>query len=83
MTPAANLHNIKVTDYRVITPARQVDESAGEDEEVVKYNLLQTVAIEYIVKDAQVVHTLTDNQVWEYNREEKTVYRVNPIPEFK
>ena len=40
------------------------------------------VRIEYVLRDRQVVKTLIDNQIWEYDSEIDQWFRVNPPPEF-
>lgn len=82
VVPAENLHNIKVTDYQVQSPATRIG-VVEEGEETNEITLVQTAVIEYILKDSQVVHTLTDNQVWEYHRDTKSLFRINPVPIFK
>lgn len=68
-----NLNNIQVTDYQVRIPPMMLDE----------HKLSQTVTIDYLFKDAQVVRTMSDSQIWEYDVEAKEWFRANPIPEFK
>ena len=68
-----NLGNIRVTNYQVRIPPMILDE----------HRLAQTVTIEYLHRDSQVIKTMSDSQIWEYNPEVKEWYRANPIPEFK
>lgn len=68
-----NLDNIRVTSYEVRIPPMMLD----------KHVLSQTVTIEYLFRDTQVIRTMSDNQVWKYDPEIKEWYRANPIPEFK
>jgi hypothetical protein len=68
-----NLDNIRVTGYQVRIPPMMLDE----------HKLSQTVTIEYLLRDTQVIKVLSDDQVWEYNQETKEWFRANPIPEFK
>lgn len=69
----AGLGNIRVTSYEHITGPRQL----GED------RATQTVLIEYVEQDRQIVHRLTDQQVWQWVEDESTWQRVSPIPAFK
>ena len=43
----------------------------------------QTAKISYVLTDRQIERTLMDEQIWEYQAEEKIWYRINPIPEYK
>lgn len=67
------LNNIRVTDYQVRIPPMTLDE----------HTISQTVTIEYVLNDTQVINTLSDRQTWEYDQELKQWFRANPIPEFK
>ena len=69
----ANLQNIKITDYKVIKRADLVAEDTAS----------QMVVIGYVFEDEQIEKSLTDNQLWGYNKEKKTWSRINMIPEFK
>ena len=66
-----NLDNIRVTNYEVTVAPRQLSETRAT----------QTVAIEYVQKDRQVVHDMTDYQVWELSPTGDWL-RANPIPSF-
>ena len=68
-----NLGNIRVTNYQVRIPPMMLDE----------HTLSQTVTIEYLYRDTQVIRTMSDSQVWEYKPELEEWYRTNPVPEFK
>ncbi len=68
-----NLDNIRITDYQVRIPPMMLEQ----------HILSQTVTIEYLFRDTQVIKTMSDNQIWEYNKETKQWFRANPIPEFK
>ncbi|HDK37616.1 MAG TPA: hypothetical protein ENG92_01175 [Thiolapillus brandeum] len=70
---ATDPENIRVTDYEILNYPR----SNGDGQ------IVQTVRINYLFRDRQVVHTLVDAQTWEYDEEDKIWYRVNPIPAFK
>ncbi len=67
-----HLSNISVTDYKVIRQPAQVSENQAA----------QTAIIGYIFDDRQVERTLTDKQLWEYDPENGSWSRINPIPEF-
>ena len=70
---AVDPQNIRVTNYEVL---RRVH--PGEENQV-----SQTVRIEYLFRDRQVVKTLIDQQLWEYIPDSKDWQRANPIPVFK
>jgi len=72
---AASPGNIRVTGYEVLVSPHQI----GED----KNRVAQTVRINYIFRDRQVVRSLIDKQTWEWNADEKKWYRSNPIPVFR
>ncbi len=67
--------NIRVTAYEVLVAPHFL----GED----KNKASQTVRINYIFRDRQVVRSLMDEQHWEYDAEAKKWYRSNPIPAFE
>ena len=67
------LDNIRVTSYEVIQPPAEISEGIVQ----------QAARIRYVLKDRQVEHNLVDEQLWEYQPEEKIWYRINPIPEYK
>lgn len=69
----SGLDNIRVTGYEVIRPPAALDEGIVN----------QVAKISYVLKDRQIERTLVDEQVWEYQTEEKIWYRINPIPEYK
>ena len=66
------LDNVRVMAYDVVVAPSQVTEERWT----------QTVAIEYVKTDQQVVKTLVDDQVWELSPVTGNWYRVNPIPLF-
>jgi len=68
-----NLDNIRVTNYQVRIPPMMLDE----------HKVSQTVTIEYLFHDTQVIKTMSDHQVWEYNPETEKWFRANPVPEFE
>ncbi|MEJ1296208.1 MAG: hypothetical protein RPU63_01820 [Candidatus Sedimenticola sp. (ex Thyasira tokunagai)] len=71
--PPESLNNIRVTGYKVIrAPGKAADGTVN-----------QIAVIGYIFIDRQVEHSLTDKQHWEYDKENDSWSRINPIPEFK
>lgn len=68
-----NLNDIRVTGYQVRVPPMMLE----------KHKLSQTVVIEYLFHDTQVLKTMSDNQIWEYDPELESWFRANPVPEFK
>lgn len=66
------LDNVRVMSYEVVSEPSQVDEERWT----------QTVAIEYVISDQQVVKSLVDNQLWELSPITGNWYRANPIPNF-
>jgi len=71
-TPPPDLRNIRVTAYEVLSPPTLVDPDTA----------VQTVGIEYVLKDSQSLHKLIDEQMWRYDREHKTWRLASPIPAF-
>lgn len=67
-----NLDNIRVTAYEVIQPPLPFGEGL----------IKQSVKIFYVLQDRQIERNLLDEQVWEYQPEEKIWYRISPMPEF-
>ncbi len=67
-----SLLDIRVTQYEVVVPARELSEG----------HYTQTVSIEYARPD-QTVRRLLDQQVWLYDKADKRWYRENPLPAFK
>jgi uncharacterized lipoprotein len=67
-----NLRNVRVTSYETLSGPAPVSETRW----------LNTVVIQYVMEDSQVVKTLTDEQVWEQVGGEGGWYRANPIPAF-
>ena len=68
-----HLDNIQVTGYQVVKPPTRTSED----------NASQAVVIKYVHKDRQIERTIVDNQSWEYNKEQDSWARVNPIPGYK
>lgn len=68
-----NLKNFRVTGYeRINGPSPLSDDKAA-----------QTVLIEYVLVDRQVLRSLIDKQIWQWAEEEKAWQRANPIPIFE
>ena len=65
--------NIKITSYEVISPPEQTDD----------FHAVQTVVVEFVYLDEQVVRKVIDQQLWEYSKESGGWMRANPIPEFR
>ncbi len=65
--------NVRVTSYEVLRNPMP----AGENQ------IVQTVKIEYLFRDRQVVRNLVDQQKWEFNPENNDWVRINHIPVFK
>ena len=66
--------NIRVTSYEVLRPPMP-----GSDEN----QITQTVKIEYLFRDRQVVHSIIDQQTWKFYPDTNNWVRTNPIPVFK
>jgi uncharacterized protein YceK len=69
----ANIENVQVTSYDVVQPAVMQDDDTAT----------QIVHIEYVFKDVQRVHSLTDRQQWRYDPENKSWWLHSGVPEFK
>ena len=69
----AGLDNIRVTGYEVSVPLSKVDETRWA----------QSVVIDYVWTDRQVVRQIVDHQVWMTDDEGLTWYRENPVPRFR
>ncbi len=67
-----DLENIRVTAYDVSIPLSKVDETRWT----------QSVAIDYVLTDRQVVRHTVDHQIWVTDDEGLTWYRENPVPRF-
>ncbi len=72
---AQDPNNVRVTEYEVLI----VPHFLGQD----RNRASQTVRIDYIFRDRQVVHSLVDEQHWEYDAQAKKWYRSNLIPVFE
>lgn len=69
----AGLANVRVTGYELLSGPGKLT----------THKVTQTVAIDYVLKDQQVVRRLTDRQSWEYDEKEGEWQRSNPIPAFR
>ncbi len=67
------LENVRVTSYESASPLTKVNET----------RYVQTVVVDYVLTDRQIVRQLVDQQVWVSDDEGKTWYRANPVPEFR
>ena len=68
-----NLGNIRVTSYEVVQGPTMTDEQTA----------IQSVSIDYIHRDVQVMRRLLDRQVWHYDAEKERWYLKSKVPEFK
>ena len=68
----SGLENIRVTGYEVISPPVSLSED----------NATQVAYIKYVRKDQQMEKTITDQQLWEFNPEEKRWYLISNVPDF-
>ena len=68
-----NLDNVRVTDYQVRIHPMVLEE----------HKISQTVTIEYLFRDTQVIRTMSDSQIWAFDEESKQWFRANPVPDFK
>ena len=62
-----------MTGYEVSVPLSKVDETRWA----------QSVVIDYVWTDRQVVRQIVDHQVWMTDDEGLTWYRENPVPRFR
>lgn len=67
------LENIRVTSY----------EELGQPVNLDQDKVARKVRIGYVIRDRQVVKTLIDDQVWQYDGELEQWFRVNPPPVFE
>jgi hypothetical protein len=65
--------NIRVTHYEVV----QGPTMLGEDKAI------QTVVIQYVLQDSQVLKELIDKQQWGYDDEEEVWHLYSPVADFK
>lgn len=69
----AGLDNIRVTGYDLLGGPSKLSED----------RVTQTVRIDYVLQDSQVVRSLADKQIWQWNDEIGDWQRANPVPELK
>ncbi len=65
--------DLRITGYEVVQPPLETDGG----------NATQVVAIDYIHEDRQVMASLTDRQVWHYDKTLKNWWLVSGLPAFK
>jgi len=68
----SGLENIQVTGYEIISPPVSLSDD----------NAMQVAHIKYVRKDQQMEKTITDQQLWEYDQEEKRWYLASKVPSF-
>jgi hypothetical protein len=68
-----DLANVRVTGYDVVQPPVLKDKNTAT----------QIVHIEYLFKDVQKVHSLTDRQRWDYDPKTKNWWLESGLPSFK
>jgi hypothetical protein len=69
------LENVRVTGYEVVQPSVIRDENQTSAE--------QTVQIEYVLRDEQVVRRVSDRQIWRYDEETRTWWLHSDMPDFR
>ena len=67
-----NLENVRITGYEVIQPAVITPQRTA----------VQQVRIEYVLKNRQVLKSLTDRQEWRWDDEGSTWWLHSGLPEF-
>ena len=67
------LDNVRVTGYQVANPLSKVSETRWT----------QTVVIDYVLTDRQIVRQIVDHQIWVSDDDGVTWYRENPVPRFR
>jgi hypothetical protein len=72
-TDPAKLRRIKVTGYEVLNTVPSDDET----------EVYVTARISYYDEDNLKVKSLTDNQVWQYDKQHNAWYVSTPLPVFK
>lgn len=68
-----DLGNYRVTGYELLNVPSKLSE----------HKVTQSVRIDYVLKDRQILRSLVDKQLWHWVEEESTWQRANPIPGFK
>ncbi len=71
--PPRGLDNVRVTGYDITVPLSQDTETRWS----------QSVLIDYVLTDRQVVRQVVDHQLWVTDDDGKTWYRANPVPQFR
>jgi len=71
--PTVNFKGLRLTGYDVVQSLRMPNKS----------NALQTVAIEYLYEDQQVVKQLTDQQRWRWDDAHKAWFLQSGLPKFE
>ncbi len=69
-TVPPGLDNIRVTGYELLSGPRKLS----------PHKVTQSVAIDYVLQDQQVVRRITDRQIWTYSEAVGKWERANPIP---
>ncbi len=67
------LDEVRVTGYEVLRPVVHLGENRAA----------QVVQIEYLFRDRQVVRTLVDQQIWEYDEDAGRWYLASPVARFR
>ncbi len=68
-----DLDNVRITGYQVASGPGKVEPMRWQ----------QSVVIDYVLTDRQVVRQVVDQQVWVSEDEGKTWYRETPPPQFR
>ncbi len=68
-----HLENVRVTSYEVVQPLVMKSDERAE----------QVVAIEYVLRDQQVLYKLSERQDWRYEEKEQTWWLHSDLPRFK
>lgn len=71
--PQIDFKGLRLTGYDVVQSLRMPD----------KANALQTVLIEYLYEDRQVVKQLTDQQRWRWDEAHKAWFLQSGLPKFE
>ncbi|MCB1790830.1 MAG: hypothetical protein KDJ27_05195 [Gammaproteobacteria bacterium] len=72
-TMQEGLENVRVTGYELANPLTKI--------EPLRWG--QTVVIDYVLTDRQVVRQIIDHQIWESDDDGVTWYRTTPVPQFR
>jgi len=68
-----DLSNVQVIGYEVVQPPYMKDDRSAE----------QVARIEYVHKDVQMVRSLSDRQLWRYEKATNSWWLESGVPEFK